>query len=155
MGSSCGPRRSKTFLLGLRRLSPTDLEKLRIGSATAAASRCIVNACIKHQVPCNLENPASSIWLSPFIADLLTHHSCRPVITDFFQHGARRRKRTRFACWWLAPHNLMYHICSGRKGLCSATLKHQIVSSGSDPVSHQLRTSMAQPCPKHLCKVGV
>jgi hypothetical protein len=109
----------------------------------------LIELCVKCSVPVMLENPATSmLWLAPRLQKLCTLDSHVSFITDFCQHGAKWRKRTRISCWHTPSCPQLCKVCSGKKGWCSARNRQHIVLSGVDPVSKQLWTHIAQPYPK-------
>lgn len=151
-GSSWGPLRTNHHIYGLPGLSAVDRHKLLIGNRTMRVTARIIDLCIQYKVPCYLENPAGSmIWLAPPIAKHCNHVSSRQFITDFCQHGARWRKRTRIQTWNAQECIDLNVCCSGHKGLCSRTGKRHIILKGQDPVSKQLWTHLAQPYPLSFC----
>jgi hypothetical protein len=151
--SSWGPIRDNNFIYGLPNVSEKDKQKLRMGNATMRCTAQFIRTCIQNRVPVFLENPAHSmIWMAPEIKKCCTHMSHRSFITDFCQHGARWRKRTRISAWYAQPCSVMNLTCSGRKGLCSHTLKPHIILQGQDRKSKCLWTHIAQPYPRTFAK---
>ena len=106
---------------------------------------------MKLVVPAFLENPAGSmLWLAPPIASVcVADAKCthRNSITDFCQHGARWRKRTRIASWNAVDCPGLNVTCCGHGGICSLSGKFHVVLKGADPISKQLWTHIAQPYP--------
>ena len=153
--SNWGPIRNNDNLYGLPNISEKDKVKIRCGNATMFSSARIIRKCIRCRVPCFLENPAGSmLWLAPPIDRVCKHSSHVSHITDFCQHGAKWRKRTRISTWFAQPDPFFSKTCRGRGGLCSMTGKYHIVLKGSDPVSKQLWTHIAQPYPTRLCRAA-
>jgi hypothetical protein len=147
-GSSWCAIRSNSHILGLPNLRENDKTKIRQGNLTMAVSTRFIRACIKHGVPCFLENPAHSMmWLAPQMQRVTRHPSHTSNITDFCQHGARWRKRTRVSAWNAVDNHRLSATCSGKKGFCSYTGKHHIILSGTDKQSGKLWTQLAQPYP--------
>ena len=152
VGSSWGPLRTNHHIYGLPGLSSKDRHKLLVGNRTMRVSARIIGLCIQYHIPCFLENPAGSMmWCAPPIAKHCGHASSRQFITDFCQHGARWRKRTRIQTWNAQECPALNVCCSGHGGICSRSNKRHIVLKGQDPVSKQLWTHLAQPYPRAFC----
>ena len=148
VGSSWGPLRSSYHIWGIPNLSSRDQAKIRHGNATVRATCHIIRCAVQFKVPCFLENPAGSMmWQAPPIKKLCMHRSSQVFITDFCQHHARWRKRTRVQAWFDQDVPQFHLQCHGRAGICSRTQKHHIILKGQDPVSGQLWTQLAQPYP--------
>lgn len=143
-----GPLRSSEHIYGFPDLPEPQRAKVRVGNSTMKATARIIRCAVSCGVPVFLENPVSSmLWNSPPINRLSKLRSCRCFVTDFCQHGARWRKRTKVLSWHSQPSPQLEVKCCGRNGVCSLTHKHHIILSGSDPVSKQLWTHLAQPYP--------
>ena len=146
--SGWGPLRSSEHIYGFPDLPEPQRAKVRVGNSTMKATARIIRCAVSCGVPVFLENPVSSmLWNSPPINRLSKLRSCRCFVTDFCQHGARWRKRTKVLSWHSQPSPQLEVKCCGRNGVCSLTHKHHIILSGSDPVSKQLWTHLAQPYP--------
>ena len=155
VGSSWGPLRTNQFLFGIPGLDINDRTKIRLGNSTMNSTVRIIRAAVRCQIPVFLENPATSmLWKVPKIERLCALTCCRFFLTDFCQHGARWRKRTRVAAWHGQPCPQLSLLCSGRGGICSRNHKHHIVLKGQDPKTRQLWTHLAQPYPKQFASVG-
>lgn len=153
--SSWGPLRTNQHLFGIPGLSAKDLHKTKVGNQTMFFTHKIIRLCISLSVPCFLENPVGSmIWLTPQLTRVCAHHSSRQFITDFCQHGARWRKRTRIQGWLSQDDSRLHLTCHGRNGVCCRTGKHHITLKGQDPISGQLWTHLAQPYPARFCVVA-
>eukprot|EP00972_Heterocapsa_arctica_P025847 3803493-Heterocapsa_arctica.AAC.1 len=87
------------------------------------------------------------MWQLPPLMKLAGHAACRPYATDFCQHGAAWRKRTRVMSWHCVRIPRFEQLCAGRGGLCYHTGKHHIILAGSDPVTHKCYTVVTQPYP--------
>ena len=119
------------------------------------ATARIIRSCRRFHVPCCFENPAGSmIWKVAPIARLCRGAFCKCNVTDFCQHGAKWRKRTRIQTWFCQPSDNLNKCCQGRHGLCSRTSQHHIILKGQDPVSRQLWTHLALPYPASFCHAG-
>jgi hypothetical protein len=139
---------SNQHIMGLPNLKPRDVDKIALGNRTMLVAARIIRLCISCHVPCFFENPSSSmIWLAGPIKYLCSRPSHILNLTDFCQHGARWRKRTRISAWNTSPAPKLNMICKGHHGICSRSNKHHIVLTGSDPISKQLWTHIAQPYP--------
>ena len=155
VGSSWGPLRSRDHLFGFPGLCVGDQLKILLGNKTMFATARIIRCCRRVHVPCCFENPAGSmIWKVDPIARLCKGGFSRSNTTDFCQHGAKWRKRTRVQTWFCQPSDLLNKCCQGRHGLCSRTGRHHIILKGQDPVSKQLWTHLAQPYPASFCHAG-
>jgi len=95
----------------------------------------------------------SMLWQGPPTSRLICQQDGICNVHDACQYNAPRRKRTRVACRGFTHHVEPNHKCTGLKGLCSKTGKHHIVLKGTDPVSKRLWTKVAEPYPRHLCKL--
>ena len=152
---SWGPIRDNNHLYGLPNISEGDKVKIRTGNATMFSTARVVRQCIRCRIPCFLENPAGSmLWLAPPILKVCQHAAHVTHITDFCQHGARWRKRTRISTWFAQSNPIFNKTCSGRNHMCSASNRHHIILKGADPVSKQLWTHLAQPYPVRFCKAA-
>ena len=86
----------------------------------------------KRAVPCLLENGATSmLWAAPEIKTLMVG-ACS-ITGDYCLHGARYRKRTRFATWNckkdVVKGSKLNMRCSSKKGICDRTgAKHEELS---------------------------
>ena len=146
LGSSWGPIRSARCIYGLPGLSPGDRAKVLLGNRTMRQSARTIRRCVECSVPALLENPVSSRLLSaPPIRALTRLGCCERRVLDQCQYKCPWRKRT-VILGWHAPGSLgkLNRMCTGRKGLCSATGKHHIVLSGRNPATNELWTSQAQ-----------
>jgi hypothetical protein len=153
--SNWGPLRDNSNIMGLPNFRPKDHDKVRVGNATMKCTSQVIKLCIKLRVPCFFENPAGSMmWLAPKIAILCGDPCHNLSITDFCQHGARWRKRTRVSSWHAIDCPKFKTTCSGRKGICSATGKPHVIFKGADPVSKQLWTHIAQPYPLRFARLA-
>ena len=131
INSSWGPLRNNQFLFGIPGLSSADRQKIKVGNATLHATTKVIQHAISFHTPCFLENPAGSMmWLTPRLQNLCQHHSSRRFVTDFCQHGARWRKRTRVQGWFVQPNDSLSLTCSGHGGKCSRTDQFHIVLKG-------------------------
>ena len=140
---------------GLPQLSSRDAAKVRTGNRLFHVSYRVIELRIRLPAPVFLENPGASIvWLMPRLRRLASLCCSRVFVTDFCQHGARWRKRTRIQGWHCADHPALHVCCRGRSGLCSRTGLRHIVLSGTDPRSKRLWTSIAQPYPGPFCAQG-
>lgn len=93
--------RSRAHPWGLPNLSRDDREFLRGGNATARATLRILRQCMKHNVPCMVEQPVASAmrWvLEPVLARCSRSDH---VVFDQCAFGARWRKRT-----WVGTANI-------------------------------------------------
>ena len=143
--------RSSEHVLGLPHLRPNDLAAVASGNRTAKASGEILRACIRHQVPCALENPSTSmLWLAPWIEPLRHRPGFRELVVGFCQYGARWRKATRIWTWHCIERPSLCRRCCGRRGVCSTTGQPHIVLTGTDPVSKVLWTRRAQAYPSEF-----
>ena len=155
IGSSWGPLRTNQSLFGVSGLNPHDVAKVKLGNKTMSVSARIIKLCNRCMVPCCLENPAGSmIWLAPPINRCCGLGSSRSLITDFCQHGAKWRKRTRIQTWHCQPSHELSQCCHGRNGYCSLHDRKHIVLKGRDPSSGQLWTQLAQPYPRQFCRAA-
>jgi hypothetical protein len=112
-------------------LSSADRQKIKVGNATLHATTKVIQHAFSFHTPCFLENPAGSMmWLTPRLQNLCQHHSSRRFVTDFCQHGARWRKRTRVQGWFVQPNDSLSLTCSGHGGKCSRTDQFHIVLKG-------------------------
>ena len=93
------------------------------------------------------------LFAIPDMKKLAQHPACREFVVDYCQYGAKWRKRTRELSWFSADDSRLHKQCTGRAGICSATGKPHIVLSGSDPISHRLWTSIAEPYPRRFAKL--
>lgn len=148
VGSAWGPLRTSKQLWGIPGLSDRDKHKIQQGNATMRFTCYVIDLCIKFRIPCFLENPHSSMmWLVPRLSRFSNFQCSSRFVTDFCQHGARWRKRTRVQAWFGQDHPDLNKRCCGHRGICSAAGKPHIVLKGQDPVSKQLWTHLAQPYP--------
>ena len=146
VGSSWGPLRDNKHLFELPGLPPKDRDKVRVGNATASFTIEIIRLCTLCHVPCFLENPSSSmLWKLPKLVRLGGLSCSQKFITDFCQHGARWRKRTRIQAWHSPDVPSFHRQCIGHGGICCSTGKYHIVLRGLDPVSRLFWTHLAQP----------
>ena len=147
-GSPWCTLRSNSALDGVPGLGKRDLERVRIGNATARVTGQLIRHCIRNDVPCALENPQTSmLWSSRYISPLARSPACRELSLDFCQYGARWRKSTRVLSWNCIPWPQLCKKCSGRKGICSRTGQHHIQLTGVDKASGALWTRVAQAYP--------
>ncbi len=154
-GSGWGPLRDNHFIFGFPELSGAQREKVRVGNATMRATARIIRCAVACRVPVFLENPNNSmIWQAPPIKRLIHLRSSKCYITDFCQHGARWRKRTKVFGWFSQESPQLQKVCAGHGGRCSKSGKFHIVLSGSDPVSKQLWTHLAQPYPAKFAEAA-
>ena len=145
--------RRQNSLRGRDDLSAADRAKVQVGNATVDATIYLVKLCIQYGLPATVENPSTSMaWQLPFFAAERRSGRCQDIMTDFCQHGARWRKRTRFLAWNLptAPP-LMCRLCSGR-GVCSRTSLPHIMLRGCVPGPSLPWTLRAQPYPAELAR---
>ena len=142
------PIRSRSSIWGLSGLKPQDVEKVSVGNATARVTARILRCCVGSRVPAILENPdLSMLWSCPPIAALLRGEACRTQRLCFCAFGARWRKATRLAGWFVDMSPLDNHMCRGRHGICEYSGVHHIVLKGRDPISKRPWTSLACPYP--------
>ena len=139
-----GPLRTNQFLYGhpeaLAR--EDDKYKIALGNATMRASAGIISTCIRHDVPCALENPCGSrLFRVRPIASLVRHISADSHVCDFCQFGAPYRKRTRIVFWKTGRCATLDRRCTGAYSECSATGK-----------PHVLTTAIAEPYPIRLAR---
>ena len=155
VGSSWGPLRTNDHLWGIPGLNSHDKQKIQMGNATMRFTCLVISLCIKFSIPCFLENPHSSLmWLVPRLVRVCGFDCSTKFVTDFCQHGARWRKRTRIQAWFGHDCPDLNKRCCGHKGICSATSKPHIVLTGQDPVTKQLWTHLAQPYPVKFSFAG-
>ena len=139
--------RTNTALWGKKGLSSSDSAKVRVGNACLRFSLSVIRLGLVLLVPVFLENPATSMIFSIPTMCRYAKAASHNFVTDYCQHGARWRKRTRVLAWNAVESEALHRQCSGRGGLCSSSGKHHIVLRGQDPVSRRLWTSIAQPYP--------
>ena len=152
VGTSWGPIRSRRHIMGLPNLCQRDHDKVSLGNKQMAHTADIISACVKHCIPCILENPINSLlFAAKPIHDLLQDQSCVSITTDQCQFGSRWRKRTRFACWHCGDVSILDVRCVGHKGICSLSGKPHIVLRGSGP-NGVLWTKLAQEYPSSLSR---
>lgn len=155
VGSSWGPLRTNQYLFGIPGLCFRDICKVKDGNKTMSATARIIRVAHTCAVPCCLENPAGSMmWLAPPIDRCCGFGSSRGFITDFCQHGAKWRKRTRIQTWHCQPAPALEQCCNGRNGYCPKHGRKHIILKGRDPQSGQLWTHLAQPYPRPFCRVA-
>ena len=124
--------RSRSHPWGILSLSPKERIAVDLGNATARASIQIIKNLTLHGLPVILENPINS-QLFYVLQNLMRRKDCTCISTDQCQFGARWRKRTRLCCWNIHDPASLARLCTGKKGLCSRSLQHHIVLTGSSP----------------------
>ena len=151
--SSWRALRDRDNIFGFPDLTPAQHAKVRFGNDLCYVCCRLIESCRTYRVPIGLENPDRSfLWLVPRLVKLLKH--AEVARTDFCQHGARWRKRTQLALWNFSPPlpPPLLSLCSGRKGVCSATAKPHVVLTGRDPKSKRLWSAIARPYPSLFCQ---
>ncbi len=148
-GSNWCRIRSDAYLDGMPGLSDRDLERVRIGNATARVSQQIIACCVANTVPCALENPRTSmLWDSRYLRHLRHRTCCQELLLDLCQYGVRWRKATRVCAWHCLASPALTLRCHAHDGLCSRTSLPHIRLSGADKVSGVLWTRRAQEYPR-------
>ena len=137
------PVRNRQFPYGVPVLSEKDREKLRVGNALALFSLRVMKTCLKLEVPCSLEQPATSwmLRLPPFerAARQLPMSQC---VVDYCAYGMPWRKRT--AIWSV-------HLdLSPMARRCPGGHAHQVLRGA--PAGGKSWTLIAQPYPPGLVK---
>ena len=152
-GTSWQPLRSPEALDGLPHLEGIDFAKIQHGNITFRFSLRIIRAAALRGISVALENPHSSfMWSHPALQKELRRQSCSEYVFDFCQYKMPWRKRTKVAAWSCTFAGLDQR-CRGRKGVCSASNKHHIILQGSDPITKQLWTTVAEPYPRTVCRI--
>ena len=145
--------RSNKHIYGVPGLSDKNQEKVNKGNIQARNTSHIIRTCIKHFVPCILENPnASLLWTAPCIKVLSNLSLAHAQTFDMCQYGTRWRKATRLMSWHCGHDSDICLRCQGRKGVCSRTHKKHIVLAGSSNIPGKLWTTLAQVYPSALAK---
>ena len=149
-GCPGGPVRTTALPMGISGLRPKDQRVLDLGNATYKASNKYITACIEANIPCILENPATSImWQAPALRRLMGHKECDMATFDMCSFGTSWRKRTRLVSWNAPLRNSLRGLCQGR-GTCSFSGdKHERLRGNSHGVA---RTKLAQAYPSGLSK---
>ena len=113
----------------------------------------VLRACVRHDIPCYLENPHNSrIWQAPPLRRLVNRCGCKVNIHDTCQYGARWLKPTPVALFNSMNDPAVQCTCHGRKGICSYTGLAHIPLTGWDKNSKQFWTQIAEPYPAALCQ---
>ena len=152
-GSGWAAIRDNNHILGLPNLSEADENKVLLGNIHARNTASIIRICLRHHVPCMLENPLTSmLWKYPALLHLQDHSSFESHTLDQCQFGAPWRKATRIGAWLCRHCTGLDRRCSGSQGTCSRTGKPHIVLSGVSKTHKVLWTSLAQVYPAKLCQ---
>ena len=150
-GSNWCALRNRDFVFGLPDLPDGKKAQVMLGNALCHFCCRVVQICLDTNTPVGLENPDRSFLFQVPRLQALLKKGCSRT-TDFCQHSARWRKRTRFLFWNLSPSPSLSLRCTGRKGFCSNTGKPHIELTGRDAVSKRLWTALAQPYPSSLAR---
>ena len=129
---------------GLKGLSKADQDRVSLGNKLVLHSLRYIKLCVKHGVPCFLENPLTSrLWLVPPLQCLIRR--CSTVLTfDHCQYGSPYRKPTKVLCWNIDASGLDCR-CSPCEGLCSYSKQKHVQLSGSS--KGEFRTAWGSPYP--------
>ncbi len=150
-------RDRKEGIYGLPNLSKADAERVRLGNATMKATAKIIRACEEAKVPVMLENPINSmLWAAPEVMACREAPSYLQNHGDYCQHGAKWRKRTRFATWCV-PFKIeaLCKLCKGKKGFCSRSgKKHVLLNFKPGEKFKVFRTRKADKYPKSVAKAA-
>ena len=138
-GVGAGPPalRSDSEPMGLASLTrEADLSAVRSGNSLLRVSCQIFNMCIKCEVPCSLENPATSrLWMAPSIGFLLRRVAVHRSTTEFCMWGRPWRKSTSFMHYLVDLSVLEERRCLGcKRGFCKRTGRPhiQLMGRGTD-----------------------
>jgi len=125
-------------------LSQADQDRVSLGNKLVLQSIKYIKLCVKHQVPCFLENPLTSrLWLVPQLQELINQSSTL-LTFDHCQYGSPYRKPTKVVCWNIDTSELSVR-CSPCSGLCSYSKQKHIQLSGSS--KGEFRTAWGSPYP--------
>ena len=127
--------------------------RVKQGNRTLRVALELARACLRHGVPCVMENPQSSLaWSTLGIVNLAKAPEVSYHIVDFCQYNVPWRKRTMLLAIWCPHAPDLLRRCSGRRGQSDLRPLHARLQ-GRDPHSQQLWTQVAEPYPKPLAKV--
>ena len=145
--------RGRQHIWGLSGLSPLDAALCERGNRLCKATAASIRGCEAANIPWVLENPASSmLWSAPPIQRLLRRPSVTFTTIDQCQYGAPWKKATGLALGGgLSPGPHLSKVCSGRKGICSATGRPHVVLSGLRADHKGFKTLAAKEYPAPLC----
>jgi len=137
-------------LSGLPNLSEKDQAKVELGNRLLRVTASIAREAVRLQIPFVLENPKSlRAWLTEPLLYLV-----RKGAIFFEAHYCQYKepwKKATYLLSFLAPSlQQVLHVCTGKKGVCSATGLRHLQLNGLD--EHGIFwTLRAQAYPQALC----
>ena len=145
------PCRWRSHLYGRPDANSIQMEMIRLGNFTLAASCFIIRACCRLSVPCTFEHPAGALsWHENELRRLRSFASADDTL-DYCAYGTRWRRRTRFVAWNLNVGDSFYRRCCPLSRRCSFSGGYHIRLYGNVPGSSRSWTLQAQPYPHAFC----